>query len=99
MPVGTPFQPGNKAAAGKGPGFLALRRRFIREYLSIELADSVLGKMVKKAVEEGDTAAAKFVFDYCGEKPVEHVQQMQTLVDPKLQQLAAERGWDFPDAE
>jgi hypothetical protein len=67
----TYFKPGNKAAVGhRGPGFLAIRRAAIREYLSTELAMQILDANAVKALD-GDATASKFVFDYCGEKPID----------------------------
>lgn len=67
----TYFKPGNKAAVGhKGYSLKAVTKRFLREYLTEKLADEILEAQAIKALD-GDNAAAKFVFDYCGQRPVE----------------------------
>ncbi len=65
------FKPGNKVSVGHGGYTLkAVRKRFLREYLTEKLAAELLDAQSVKGLD-GDTSAAKFVFDYCGHKPVD----------------------------
>ena len=67
------FAPGNKG----GPGnphvkWVAEQRRLLRDIVGVEDLRLILMAQMAKA-QDGDTTAAKFVFDYVGLRPIEAV--------------------------
>ena len=81
---------------GGGAGFAAKVRAAIRQSVSVDDAEQIMQAQIDLALK-GDVAAAKFVFDYAGYKPAEEIHQQQTILDPRLQELAARRGWSFAE--
>ena len=85
--IATRFKPGNKAAVGHGGGAGHAAR--LREAARSIVSETDMAEMMQAqigAALKGDTVAAKFVFDYCGCKPVEAFEIVErTLLDVRLQ--------------
>lgn len=94
-PDGT-LLPGARIAVGRSqPGLKALTKRFLREYLTEKLGSEILDAQSVKALD-GDTAAAKFVYDYCGRRPVEEHADVSAF-DLLMEKLQIEvQGRDAP---
>jgi|SRR5579862_2817792 len=94
--IGIPFKKGNKAAVGHGGGAAraARMRAAIQRVLSRKDAEEIVQAQIGLALE-GDTVAAKFVFDYCGCKPTEEVSMTTNspalAISAQIQAILADR--------